>query len=137
MMLISQEKYGIFGYDPESGRKQEEQKRKQKHERMIWICTLAFLLLGMTAFFLQAWITVSDQPVLALSDDSIVLKKGEPFEPMHYVREYTNAKGVLILPEGIDTDTAGTKAAVYRLRFQERELTRTMLIRVEEKDGSQ
>ena len=140
-MLKSQEKYGLFGYDPETAKEETEKENRRKktkvQEKLMWICTVSFLVLGLCVFFLEAWIHVLDQPVLELNEDTVVLEKGQSFEPMHYVREQSISKGTLILPKDIDTDETGTKAAVYKLQYGDREIMRTLLLKVEEKDTSE
>ncbi len=70
-------------------------------------------------------------PVLVLKESEITLQEGEPFCPMDYVACYSEKKSRLFLPAEIDTETAGTYAAVYRLVKEKQEISKILLIHVE------
>ncbi len=128
-MLVSQEKYGIFGYDAE---KEKKVQKDEKREKVLLAAALSFFVMAVSVFFLQAWIGVSERPLLQLPEETVTLKKGEPFEAGRYVMA-AGGKGTLILPDSIDTSVCGRKAAVYRVQYGRREVIRTLLVDVKEK----
>lgn len=71
------------------------------------------------------------RPSLVLTAESCTLKRGEPFDAMSYISSWSNPKGLLILPEGISTEKAGTQLAVYRLQSRGQEIVRTLSVTVE------
>ena len=131
-MLISQEKYGIFGYDAEAEKTKERKQKGEKKERLLLAAALSFFVMSLCVFFLQAWIGVSERPLLQLQEETVTLKKGELFDAARYVRA-AEGRGTLILPGRIDTSQPGRKAAVYRMQYGSREVVRTLLVDVEEK----
>lgn len=131
-MLVSQEKYGIFGYDAEREKEKEKKRNSEKKERLLLAAVLSFFVMSLCVFFLQAWIGVSERPLLQLQTETVRLKKGEKFDAAEYVQTGGN-RGTLVLPGRIDTSSAGRKAAVYRLQYGSREVIRTLLVDVDEK----
>ena len=135
-MLKSQEQYGIFGYDAEQEETRKKKMAEKKREMLFWIGSLLLSFAATCVFFVQAWFRVTEHPRLSLPEDTVILGKGDPFDAMRYVHTDSSGKGTLILPEEIDTSSAGNKAAVYRLQYGKREIVRTLLVKVEEKAGS-
>ncbi|MBR3364452.1 MAG: hypothetical protein IKG53_06220 [Solobacterium sp.] len=135
-MLKSQEQYGIFGYDAEQEETRKKKMAEKKREMLFWIGSLLLSFAAACVFFVQAWFRVTEHPRLSLPEDTVILGKGDPFDAMRYVHTDSSGKGTLILPEEIDTSSAGNKAAVYRLQYGKREIVRTLLVKVEEKAGS-
>ena len=131
VMLVSQEKYGIFGYDAEAERERKQKKQAERKEKLLWTAALSFFILLLGVFFSAAWLRVKDRPVLQLKEETVTLRKGDPFEAMQYVQT-AEGRGTLHLPERIDTSRPGRKAAVYRLEYGHRQVMRTLLVNVEE-----
>lgn len=95
-----------------------------------WCAGAALLVLG-AALIISGYIRISERPDLSLSAAAVTLKAGEPFEPMKYVASCSQKAEKLSLPSGVDTLSPGTKAAVYRLKAGQEEITRILLVKVE------
>ncbi len=68
---------------------------------------------------------------LVLKQDMAVVEVGETFHPEYYLDSYSGRNGELFLPGEIDTSTPGVKAAVYRLKTEQTELTRILWVNVQ------
>ncbi|MGM9941949.1 MAG: hypothetical protein ACI32N_08195 [Bulleidia sp.] len=70
------------------------------------------------------------QPQLILKESTVQIKQGEYFDAGSYVQTYHN--GTLVLPS-VETDTSGTKAAVYRLVGENREVAAVLIVEIRKK----
>lgn len=96
-----------------------------------WCACGALLILGVS-LITDGYIRASDPLYLNLSASEVTVEAGEEFEPMKYVASYCEKAEKLSLPSGLDTMTPGTHAAVYRLKAGQEEITRILLVNVEE-----
>lgn len=101
-------------------------KRKQSAAGLLKIVFLFLLILFVILF---SWAGRNDSR-LDLKTDTVVLKKGEVFEPMAYVSSYAGRKGRLILPEVISTEKQGTQIVVYRLQCGGQEIRKTLRVEI-------
>lgn len=97
------------------------------------ICACAALIVLGAALITDGYIRAADHTSLTLTGPSAVLEQGESFEPMKYVASYSDNADSLSLPSGVDTSRPGVQAAVYRLKAGSEEITRILMITIEEK----
>lgn len=105
----------------------------QRSSIRTWCACGALLVLG-AALITDGYIRASDPLYLNLSASEVTVEAGEEFEPMKYVASYCEKAEKLSLPSGLDTMTPGTHAAVYRLKAGQEEITRILLVNVEESE---
>ncbi len=95
-----------------------------KRYRPLFCATCLMLLI--TLFPIE-----TQKPYLELKSDQVVLKCGETFDPMAYVKSFSSLKGELILPSSIDTTQKGNYVVVYRFRTVKEEIEKLLYVKVQ------
>ena len=98
------------------------------------VCAFTALIVLAAALITDGYVRASEHVYLELSRPYVTLAAGESFEPMKYVADYSEQAEAISLPSGIDTSVPGVQAAVYRLRSGKEEITRILLVTVEDSE---
>ena len=92
--------------------------------------SMCMVSIGVICLLLSGFIQSRNKPYLHLKTDSVLLKKGETFDPMSYVESYSSSHRRLYLPEAVNTSKEGSYMVVYKLVHGNQEIIASMKIQV-------
>ena len=123
----------------ESGNVIDETKKAELSGKKIkntFIVGLILLIVAIITFIvIWCWkdITAWLSPLqLELTDDSVSIEYGQPFNAADYIKSYTSENTTLSLPE-LDTSTLGVKKVIYTISNEKRSISKEMTVIVVDK----